>query len=291
MRAIEYHAPSSLKETTALLAEKGQSARMFAGGTDMIPQLNAGLWKVDHVVDVKQVPETNVIAYTHDKGLVLGSSVPCHIIYNNQAVLRNYSGLIDSVSMIGGIQIQGRATLGGNMCNGAPSADGIPPLIVMNAVCVIAGPSGARRVPADQFCTGPRKTVLESGEFLVHFEIPAPKPNSGTHYLRFIPRNEMDIAIAGVGAGVELDSTNSKIVSARIALASVAPTPLLAKEAGESLEGGEVSPEAIENAALLAKEASRPINDMRGTVKQRKHLVYVLTKRALNGAINRAKGE
>ena len=289
MRAIEYFAPSSIQEAVSLLEEKGEAARMLAGGTDIIVQLNGGLRQSERIVDVKTVPEANVLEFTPEKGLLLGAAVPCHRIYKNKVVVSNYPGLIDSAAMIGGIQIQGRATLGGNLCNAAPSADGVPPLIVLGAICVIAGPNGTRRVPVEQFCTGPRKTILEPGEFLVSFEIPPPKPNSGARYIRFIPRNEMDIAVAGVGVSVVLDDAKGKFISARISLASVAPTPLLVEEAGKALEGREVSDEAIEEAALLAKDAALPITDMRGTIEQRKHLVYVLTKRTLRDAIQRAK--
>ena len=271
------------------MAEKGEGARVLAGGTDIIVQLRAGRRKIERLVDVKKISELNELSFQPDQGLRLGAAVPCYRIYDDPNVNQHYPGLIDAVSMIGGIQIQGRASVGGNLCNAAPSADGIPPLIVLEATCNIAGPDGERKIPVEEFCTGPGQNVLKDGEFLVSISIPAPKPNSGAHYLRFIPRNEMDIAVAGSGASVVLGNGGKSFESARIALASVAPRPLFVKEAGDLLAGQEVTDENIAKAASAAKDASRPISDMRGTIEQRRHLVEVLTRRALNEAIQRAK--
>ena len=289
MREIEYSVAQTVDEAVSLLAEKGQKARPLAGGTDILVQLRSGRRELDRLVEIKDIPETNQISYDPQKGLVLGSAVPCYRIYDDQTVCRVYPGLIDAAAMIGGIQIQGRATLGGNLCNAAPSADGVPPLIVLGTTCLIAGPKGTREVTAEHFCTGPGQNILEDGEFLVSFHIPPPQSHSGAHYMRFIPRNEMDIAVAGVGSSVVLDASGKSFVSARISLASVAPTPLLVDEAGAALAGKEVSDKAIDDAAEAAMAASRPINDMRGTIQQRRHLVGVLTRRTLRGAIERAK--
>lgn len=289
MKEIDYAVPKSVSETVSLLAEKGNQARCLAGGTDILVQLRGGRRSVELVVDVKEVPETNLLSYNPQKGLELGSAVPCYRIYQNEAISNAYPGLIDAASMIGGIQIQGRATLGGNLCNAAPSADGIPPLIVLEATCVIAGPNGNREMPVEDFCTAPGQNALQDDEFLVSLRIPAPKQRSNAHYLRFIPRNEMDIAVAGVGSSVVLSEDGNSIASARISLASVAPTPLFVKEAGDALAGKAISEESIEAAAQAAMAAARPINDMRGTIQQRRHLVGVLTRRTLRGAIERAK--
>jgi CO/xanthine dehydrogenase FAD-binding subunit len=273
----------------ALLADKGDRARILAGGTDIIVQLREGRRDLDLLVDVKAIPEANELSYDSRRGLRLGAAVPCYRIYEDKEIVRVYPGLIDAVSLVGGIQIQSRASVGGNLCNASPAADTIPPLIVYSAVCVIAGPNGTREVPVEKFCTAPGKTVLGKGEFLLSLHVLPPKPHTGAHYLRFIPRNEMDIAVVGVGAALTLDETRNHCVAARIALAAVAPSPLLVPEAGEALTYGAISDESIEKAAKLAQAASKPISDMRGDADYRRHLVGVLTKRALRGAIARAK--
>jgi carbon-monoxide dehydrogenase medium subunit len=289
LQAFEYVLAHSVGEAVKLLAEKGEMARPLAGGTDLLAQLRAGRRRVERLVDIKGVPETSKLTYHPGEGLHLGAAVPCYRVYEDKAVARSYPGLIDAVSMIGGIQIQGRASVGGNLCNAAPSADAIPSLIALGAVCTIAGPQGTRKLPVEQFCTGPGRTALSPGEFLVSLHLPPPPPRSGAFYLRFIPRNEMDIAVAGVGALVVLNGDGQSIATARIALAAVAPTPLLAEEAGTILAGKGISEETLQRASEAAMAAARPISDMRGTMAQRRHLVGVLTRRALHGAIQRAK--
>ena len=290
MRAFEYTSPKTVSAAAALLAEKGDQARALAGGTDLIVQVREGKRHLERIVDIKDIPETNVLSYDAQTGLNLGSAVPCYKIYGDAAISAAYPALADSTHIIGGTAIQGRAAVGGNLCNASPAADTIPPLIVLEAACVIAGTDGTREVPVESFCTAPGRTVMENGEFLQSLKIPAPQRNSSSFYLRFIPRNEMDIAVVGAGASVILDDAKESIVSARIALAAVAPTPLFAEEASALLAGRSVSDEsAIDEAAEAAKAIARPISDMRGSAEQRVHLVGVLTKRALNGAINRVK--
>ena len=290
MRAIDYTAPTSLSEAVSIMAAHGDRARPLAGGTDVLVQLRGGRREVDVLVDTKKIPELNGISLD-DNGLQLGAAVACTQIYDDQAVVAAYPGLIDAASLIGSIQIQGRASIGGNLCNAAPSGDSIPPVITLGGEAHINGPNGWRTVPTENFCTGPGRSVLEPGELLVAIQIPAPAANSGTAYLRFIPRNEMDIAVAGVSSTVVLDASGQNIQSARIALASVGPTPILATAAGDSLAGKAVSDDAIAEAGRLASEAATPITDMRGTIRQRHHLVDVLTRRTLNIAIRRARGE
>lgn len=289
MRDFSYIAANTIPEAVALLDEKGESARILAGGTDLIVQVREARRDVDWIIDIKSIPEVNALDYNADTGLTLGAAAECYKIYADDAICNAYPGLIDATKIIGGTAIQGRAAVGGNLCNASPAADGIPPLIVLNATCVIAGPNGEREVPVEQFCTAPGQTVLKNGEMLVSIKIPAPESNSSSFYLRFIPRNEMDIAVVGAGASVVLDDAKQTIVSARIALAAIAPTPLYAEEASALLAGQEVSDEAIDAAAEAAKAIARPISDMRGTVEQRTHLVGVLTRRALNGAIERVR--
>ncbi len=291
MQNFEYLAPETLSEAVNLLAGNEGQTRVLAGGTDLIVQLRQGALSADHVLDVKHLPECNELGYAPSEGLTIGAAVPCHRIYNDGAIADAYPGLIDAAAIIGGIQVQGRATFGGNLCNASPSADSIPILIAYGAECVIAGPQGNRRVAVEDFCTAPGKNILEKGELLVALHLPSVQKSSGAHYLRFIPRYEMDIAVVGAGASVQLDEGGKMFVQARIGLAAVAPTPLFAREAGQLLSGKEVSEESIETAALAAQSIARPISDMRAPADYRKHLVKVLTRRALLGAIRRARGE
>jgi CO/xanthine dehydrogenase FAD-binding subunit len=283
---FDYASPQSLDEAVALMAAH-PGARPLAGGTDLLVQMRSGRKDTDYVVDVKRVPELNEISYDPGRGLTLGAAVPCYRIYRSAAVASAYRSLDEVAALIGGTQIQGRASLGGNLCNAAPSADSIPLLIALGGRCRIAGPAGTREVAVEDFCTAPGKTVLESGELLVSIQLPAPAPDSGARYLRFIPRNEMDIAVAGAGVQVVMD--NGKFRSARIALSSVAPTPLFVREAGESLAGQAVNAASLAEAAELARRAARPITDMRGTADYRRHLCGVLTRRALESAIEIAR--
>jgi len=283
---FDYAAPQSLDEAVALMAAH-PGARPLAGGTDLLVQMRSGRKETDYVVDVKRVPELNEIAYDPTRGLTLGAAVPCYRIYGSAAVARAYPSLAEVAALIGGTQIQGRASLGGNLCNAAPSADSIPLLIALGGRCRIAGPAGTREIAAEDFCTAPGRTVLKSGELLVSIHLPPPAPDSGARYLRFIPRNEMDIAVAGAGVQVMLDNGNFR--SVRIALAAVAPTPLFVREAGEALAGQAVNAASLAEAAELASRAARPITDMRGTAEYRRHLCGVLTRRALEAAIEKAR--
>jgi len=287
LKWIDYATPHSVREAVDVLSEAGGRARVMAGGTDLLVALRAGVYDIDLVVDGKNIPELNEITYDPTNGLTLGAAVPCYKIYGNQAVATAYPGLIDAASLIGGTQIQGRASLGGNLCNATPSADSIPPMIVLSGTANIAGPNGNRQVAIEDFCTGVRQNALDSDEILVSLHFPAPVANSGANYIRFIPRNEMDIAVAGAGVSVVLD--NGDIKEARVSLASVAPTPLFVQEAGDAIAGKPANDETVRIASGIARDAARPITDMRGTIEFRQHLCEVLTRRALNTAIERAK--
>ena len=289
LQTFDYIAAHSISEAVGLLGRSAGVVRVLAGGTDILAQLREGRVKAQLLVDIKGIPEVNELAYDPSTGLRVGAAVPCQRIYSDPVVAEAFPGLVDALSLIGGTQIQGRATIGGNMANASPAADAIPALIVHEAVCEIVGPGGRRTLPAEAFCTGPGKTVLQKGEFLVSLHVPAHGPGFGASYIRFIPRNEMDIAVAGVGAAVVLDQDGATIRSARVALGAVAPTPLFVVQAGEILIGRQVSAETISEAAEIARNAARPISDMRGTAAQRRHLSAVLTRRALQTAVERAR--
>ena len=233
MQAFEYVAAESLGEAISLLDKHGNQARILSGGTDLIVQVRENRRQVDLLVDIKKIPEFNEISY--NGSLQIGASVPCYQVYGNEDVQRLFPALVDSTSIIGGVQIQSRASIGGNLCNASPAADSIPALIALGASCVIQGPNGDRKVSVEEFCTGPGQTALSSNELLVKLIVPKPANNSSSFYLRFIPRNEMDIAVVGVGASVELSSDHKTFVSARIALGAVAATPLFAEEASNIL--------------------------------------------------------
>jgi CO/xanthine dehydrogenase FAD-binding subunit len=283
---FDFATPASVAEAVSLLTAH-PGARLLAGGTDLLVQLRAGRKETDLVVDLKRIPELNALEYDPVRGLTIGAAVPCYRIYRDPTVARAYPALVELASLIGGTQIQGRASLGGNLCNAAPSADSIPLLIALGATCQISGPRVAREIAVEDFCTAPGRNVLQPGELLVSLHLPPPPAHSGARYLRFIPRNEMDIAVAGVGVEVVLD--NGKFRSARIALAAVAPTPLFVREAGDALAGQLVNDASIARAADIARASVKPITDMRGTSDYRRHICGVLTRRALETAVQRAR--
>ena len=288
MQAFDYVTAQSVEQVVSLLSLHGEKARVLNGGTDLIVQLRGGARRVEWLVDIKPIPEVNQLTYDPVRGLSIGAAVPCWRLCSQPDLVEQYAGLVDAVSLIGGVQIQSRATLGGNLCNASPAADSIPALIVHQAVCVIAGPLGRRELAVEHFCQSPGQTALQPGEFLVSLRLPPPQAGSGAGYLRFTPRSEMDIAVAGAGAAVVLQPGGAAFASARIALGAVAPTPLFVPEAGECLKGQPVSATIIEQAARLAQQAAQPISDLRGTRAQRKRLCLVLVRRALERAVERA---
>lgn len=287
---FEYEAPTTLSAALAVLAQHNGSAKPLAGGTDLIDHVRTGRLAPNVVVDIKKIAELNVLELS-GSGLRLGAAVPCADIYGHIELSQQYAALTDSCRIIGGIQIQSRASVGGNICNSGPAADSTPSVIVLSGICVISGPKGTREVAAENFCTGPGKNVLQPGELLVEIKFPARAANSGSHYRRFIPRNEMDIAVVGVAASVVLDGSKQNFVSARISLGAVGPTPLFAKAAGDALAGQPVNEASIAKAAAIAKETATPISDMRGPAEYRTHLTGVLTQRVIEAAVARARGE
>ena len=289
MDAFEYAAPQNLQDAVALLAEASGEARPLAGGTDLIAQMKENRRSPSLVVDVKKIPELNILSY--EAGLRIGAAVSCTHIAGFEPVRLHYPALAEACALVGSYQIQNRAALGGNFCNAAPSADAVPPALSYSATLVIAGPNGQREIPSEYFFVGPGQTVLEKGEILVEIVLPPPPPRSGAAYLRFIPREEMDIAVAGVGSFVQLSPDARTCEQARIVLAAVAPTPVRAQEAEAFLTGRDLDETALAHAGELASQAASPISDVRGSAAYRIELVKVLTRRTLGTALERARGQ
>jgi carbon-monoxide dehydrogenase medium subunit len=278
--------PGSVDECLAVLATRGGEAKVVAGGTDLLPQMKNGVVHPACVVDISRLAELRTIALDANGGLRLGAAVAARQIERHEGLEKAFPSLVESAALVGSIQVRNLATVGGNLCNAAPSADMAPPLVALDAEAVIAGPQGRRRVPVATFFEGVRKTVLGADELLIELVIPPPGPRSGGNYLRHTPRRELDIAVVGVASQITL--SNGVCGKARISLASVAPTPVRATAAERLLEGQPLTKERIEEAAKLAVDAARPISDQRGSADFRKHLVRVLTRRTLTTALARA---
>jgi carbon-monoxide dehydrogenase medium subunit len=289
LQDVTYRRPATIQEAVQLLKDNGPTARVLAGGTDIIVMARERRRDTSMFVDIKAIPEVIAIRFDPNEGLTLGAATPCYQIYRDETIQRLYPCLVDSASLIGGTAIQGRASLGGNLCNSGPAADSIPSLIALEATAHIVGPNGERTVPVEDFCTAPGRNVMEAGEFLVKLTFPPPKPNSGARFLRFIPRNEMDIAVVNVATSLQLEGNT--VVAARIGMGAVAPTPLFVRAAGEALVGKPLTDETIDAAANASRVMATPIDDMRGSIRQRKHLAYVLTERTIRDAARRARGE
>ena len=286
MQEFDFAAPHNLQEAIDLLAEAKSEARPLAGGTDLIAQIKENRRSPGLVVDIKKIPELNVLSYD-TAGLRIGAAVSCTRIATFAAVKEHYPALAEACALIGSYQIQNRAALGGNFCNAAPSADTVPPVLSYAGTLVIAGPSGQRELPAEAFCTGPGQTALQKGEVLVEIRIPTPPAHSGAAYLRFIPREEMDIAVVGVGSFVQLGTNRQRCEQARISLAAVAPTPVRASQTEAFLVGKTLDETTIAQAGELAAKAAKPISDVRGSAAYRIELVKVLTRRTLHKAVER----
>lgn len=286
MRRFEMALPSSVDDCLRVLAERGSGAKLVAGGTDLIPQMKNALLRPAYVVDLSAVDELKVLETDADGSLRIGANVSARTLELDPIVKSRYRSLAESAGLVGSLQVRNLATLGGNVCNAAPSADMAPPLLALDAEAVIAGPNGRRRVPFSEFFLGVRRTVLEPNEMLVEIVLPPVPEQSGGNYRRHTPRRELDIAVVGVAS--QLTFANGACTKARIALASVAPTPVRATAAEAALEGKQVGVDLIEQAATLAVDAASPISDQRGSAEYRRHLVRVLTRRTLTTALERA---
>lgn len=284
MQRLDYISPSSVAEAAAALAAR--EARVLAGGTDLIPQMRAGRRTARRVVDVKHIGAMTAIEVTPAGGLRIGAAAPVARLHRDAAIEKRFPAITESSRMIGSLQIQNRATFGGNICNGAPSADGVPALIALGAEGEVHGSGGGRRMPLASLFAGPGRTTLAPGEILVAVHVPPPPPRSAAAYVRFTPRREMDIAVAGAGVAVTLDGAG-KISAARCVLASVAPVPLEVPDAAATLVGAAPSAKALIEAGRIAARLAKPISDTRGSADYRRALVEALTARAYARALGR----
>ena len=286
MNQIQYEVPDSLDRAAALLAGTEGRGFVLAGGTDLLVQMKTGRVTPGLIVDIKKIPEMMTIAKEADGGFRVGAAVSGAIIGEHPELKKAWPGVVEAINLIGSKQVQGRASPGGNLCNGSPAADSVPALIAAGAVATIHGPTGRRELPVEQVNAGPGRTNLAKGEILVSFRLPARPPGSGDAYLRLIPRTEMDIAVVGVG--VSLTIQNGTCTAARVGLGAVAPTPLLVADAGAALVGSKLDDAAMEKAAAACRAACKPIDDKRGTIEYRTKIAGVLLKRAAGIAAERA---
>ena len=284
---MRYEAPDSIDEVVTLMAAADGDGRVLAGGTDLLVQMQSGFVKPGLIVDVKKIAEATTITF-EDGGFRIGAAVCGAELGEHAALKEAWPGVVEAAELIGSVQIQSRASLGGNLCNASPAADSVPSMIAAGASCSIAGPKGRRETPVEEIATGPGKTSLDTGEFVVTIHLPARPPRSSDAYLRFIPRTEMDIAVVGASVNLSLDE-NGQCSSARVVLGAIAPTALLVEKAADELIGSPVDDAALERLAAAARSACRPIDDKRGTVDYRTKVAGVLARRATGIALERAR--
>jgi CO/xanthine dehydrogenase FAD-binding subunit len=284
---FDYVAPSSVDEAVRALAS-APTARVLAGGTDLIVQMRAGRVRPAAVVDVKRVPGAIGIQRGGDGGYVIGAATPGADLGEHATLSRDWPGVVEGATLIGSTQVQGRASLGGNLCNASPAADSVPALVAARATCLIVGPGGRREAPVETIQVGPGRTSLQPGEFVLELRLPPRPSRASDAYLRLIPRTEMDIAVVGAGVNLVLDG-DGKIVEAHVALGAVAPTCLMCAPAGAALVGGKLDEASLQALDAAARAACNPIDDKRGTIDYRTKIAGVLARRAATIAYARAE--
>ncbi len=288
MGSFAYLAPTTVAEATSLLAGETGRAQVLAGGTDLLVQLRTLDRSPRTFIDIKGIPEVNRLEIG-ERETFIGAAIPSAKLNENPALKRLFPGLLEAADLIGSTQIQGRATLGGNLCNASPAGDSISAMIAVGALCVIAGPGGEREMPVETFVTGVGSNALEKGELLLGIRISNPVARAADAYQRFIPRTEMDIAVAGCAVRLELDE-DGVCRAARVAIGAVAPTAIPVPAASEALVGTRVDEQALSAAGDACREASSPITDKRGTADFRRRIIAVLCRRVGAVARDRALG-
>ena len=285
---MRYEAPETVDAAVALLAASQGKARVLAGGTDVLVLLHADMIEPEVLVDIKNIAALKTIK-ADGGGFTIGAAVPCMEVMDHKDFAATWPGVIEGVALIGSIQVKGRATIAGNLCNASPAADTVPAIIAAGAVANVSGPGGTRKVPVEEIVTGPGKTSLKPGEFITSLTFARRAPHSGDCYLRLTPRTEMDIAVVGAGVNLTLDD-KGVCTAARVALGAVAPTPLLVKEAADAIIGTKVDDAALGKLAAAASAACKPISDKRGTKEYRIKTAGVIARRAAEKALERARG-
>lgn len=288
MTDIQYLAPSTLDEAVGAFAAAGDSARILAGGTDLLVQMRLGMVNPGLIVDIKKIVEMTSVEETADGGFTVGAAVSGAVLEEHPSFGQAWPGVLESINLIGSTQIQGRASAGGNLCNGSPAADSVPAMYAAAAIVTVQGPNGSRQMPVEDVPAGPGSLNLVPGEIVVGFTLPPRPPGSSDAYLRMIPRTEMDIAVVGVGVSLTLD--DGVCTAARVGLGAVAPTVLLVEAAAEALIGTTLDDAALDGAAAACSAACNPIDDKRGTIAYRTKVAGVLLKRTATIAADRAKG-
>ena len=287
MTSLRFEAPETVDDAVRLLAGADGDARPLAGGTDLLVQLRTDFVRPGLIVDLKRIPALMDVTADGD-AIRVGAAVSGATLGKNEAVKAAWPGVVEALELIGSTQIQGRASLGGNLCNGSPAADSVPALIAAGATCEIVGPGGSRSVPVEDVVTGPGQLSLAPGEIVVSFVMPKPPPRSGDAYLRFIPRTEMDIAVVGAGVALNLDEAGV-CTHVRLSLGAVAPRPLLVEAGARALIGTRVDDDALAALSAAASAACNPIDDKRGTIEYRIKVAGVLARRAALIALERAR--
>jgi carbon-monoxide dehydrogenase medium subunit len=288
MTDIQYLAPRTLDEAIGAFAAGGSAARILAGGTDLLVQMRSGAVRPGRIVDIKKIAEMTAVEETAEGGFRLGAAVPGAVLAEHAHFGKVWPGVLEAINLIGSTQVQGRASAGGNLCNGSPAGDSVPALVAAGAIVTLQGPNGRREMPVEKVPAGPGRTNLLPGEILVGFTLPPRAKGSSDAYLRMIPRTEMDIAVVGVG--VSLTLTDGVCTAARVGLGAVAPTVLLVEDAARALIGSKLDDAALNAAAAACSAACRPIDDKRGTIVYRTKVAGVLLKRTVAIAAKRAQG-
>jgi carbon-monoxide dehydrogenase medium subunit len=285
MQAFTYERPATVEDAVQMMASA--DARALAGGTDLIPQLSERRRSARRIVDLKHVPELTAIEQLDGGQWRIGAAATIRRMGAERELCRAYPGLVQAAQLIGSVQVQSRASLGGNLANAAPSADAVPLLMSLGATAEIAGPAGRRTAPVESLPVGPGRSSLQQGEILIALRLPPRPRRSAARYLRFTPRREMDIAIAGSGVALELDESGA-IRTVRITLASVGPVPMRAAKAEARLVGEMPTDALLTEAARIAVSEAQPISDTRASADYRRELVSVLTRRALAACVEEA---